>query len=541
MSCGCRKPERTPLWTPIPPFVAGTLYEADGSGRPSHYPLPGENMDCYMKRAPENGKDDAREKVPNLIDNTSITADKNGNVDTQFKLSPNSDKQAETWRMWTDGQPGSPPGLDFNTATGELKGQVPEGDRNKNYKVEAKAFDSDGNLIDSRQYNFYPKSPSKGDDIQFVWPMSPKGRVTSGFGPRRSPTQGASSAHKGVDISLPGDERGDIVAAADGVVTRAGPASGFGNAVFIEHRDSSGKVVATTVYGHMNEMYVKPGQKVSAGQKIAKEGNAGVGTGAHLHFELHKGKWGNPVDPLPYINGQHEIEGEDPMEVEDSVMVAGESETGPCPDELPSQYGAPAGDEQNDPSDNRTGGQGSDQSATEPPEIPRSSNPSKAEVQDEIQRALDEDPSLTAEDKKHLMFVAGIESGYKADAKNPNSSARGVYQMLDKTADSYYAKIGYPNPTDAQRNDPYLATKAQIEFYKSEQKKYWNEFVDSGRTQIAGKPLPANLAGPNGRYANLTQGEFTYGLIHHDGVGNAVRGRDMQGVDYYRRRVRALT
>lgn len=541
MSCGCRKPERTPLWTPIPPFVAGTLYEADSEGRPSHYPLPGENMDCYMKRAPENGKDDAREKIPNLIDNTAIVADKNGNVDAQFKLTPNSTKQAETWRIWTDGQPGIPQSWEDNgvtfTSDGKLKGQIPESARNKNYKVEAKAFDGDGNLIDSRQYNMYPKSPSKGDDVQFVWPMLPKGRVTSGFGPRRSPTQGASSAHKGVDISLPGDERGDIVAAADGVVTRAGPASGFGNAVFIEHRDSSGKVVATTVYGHMNEMYVKPGQKVSAGQKIAKEGNAGVGTGAHLHFELHKGKWGNPVDPLPYINGQHDIEGEPPMEVEDSVMVAKESDTGGCENQLPSQYGTTQPDSISDtPSSAVTGGQGSDQSGSEPSSVPTSSDPSKAAVQSEIQRALDEDPTLTAEDKKHLMFVAGIESGYKADAKNPNSSARGVYQMLDKTADSYYAKIGYPNPTDAQRNDPYLATKAQIEFYKREQKAYYNEFKTQGT--IAGKQLDPAVAA---RYQNLTQGEFTYGLIHHDGVGNAARGRDMQGVDYYRRRVRALT
>lgn len=536
MSCGCRKPDRTPLWTPIPPFKAGTAEDA-GDGRPSHYPTPGENMDCFMKRAPENGKDDARKKIPNLIDNTSITADKNGNVDTQLKLTPES-KPVDTWRMWTDGQPGSPPGLDFNTTTGELKGQVPEGGRNKNYKVETKAFDSDGNLIDSRQYNFYPKSPNKGEDVKFVWPMSPKGRVTSGFGPRTSPTAGASSAHKGIDISLPGDARGDIVAAADGVVTRAGPASGFGNAVFIEHRDSSGKVVATTVYGHMNEMYVKPGQKVSAGQKIAKEGNAGVGTGAHLHFELHKGKWGNPVDPLPYINGQHEIEGEDPIEVEDSVMVAGESETGQCSPEIPGQYGTTQpNSSSNTPSSEVNGGQGSNQSGSEPPNIPRGSDPSKAAVQNEIQRALDEDPTLTAEDKKHLMFVAAIESGYKADAKNPNSSARGVYQMLDKTANSYYSKIGIPNPTEAQRNDPYLATKAQIEFYKGEQKRYWNEFVDSGKTRIAGKQLDPAVAA---RYKNLTQGEFTYGLIHHDGVGNAVRGRDMQGVDYYRRRVRAL-
>jgi murein DD-endopeptidase MepM/ murein hydrolase activator NlpD len=521
MSCGCRKPDRTPLWTPVPSFTAGTVDVGDG--RPSHYPLPGENMDCFMQRVPENGKDDAREKIPNLIDNASIVSDKNGNVEMTFKLTPNSDAAA-TWRIWTDGMADvRPPGLTFNNATGRLDGQVTEAGRNKNYAVEIKVFRDDTTLIDSREYNFYPKAPLKGDDVQFVWPMVPKGRVTSGFGPRTSPTRGASRGHKGVDISLPpGQGLGDIVAAADGIVTRAGPASGFGNAIFIEHRDASGKLVATTVYGHMNQMYVRPGQLVSAGQKIAKEGNAGVGTAAHLHFEIHKGKWGNPVDPLPYINGLHEIEGDEIVETRNSVMVAGEQSTGPCEGELPSQYG---------------GGQGSDQSATEPPEIPRSSDPSKATVQDEIQRALDEDPSLTDEDKKHLMFVAGIESGYKADAKNPQSSARGVYQMLDKTADAYYSKIGYPNPTEAQRNDPYLATKAQIEFYKGEQKRYWNEFQDSGGTRLAGRQLDPAVAA---RYQNLTQGEFTYGLIHHDGVGNAVRGKDMQGVDYYRRRVRAM-
>jgi murein DD-endopeptidase MepM/ murein hydrolase activator NlpD len=533
MSCGCRKPQRTPLWTPIPPFrVSTSAYGA----QPSHYPLPGENIDCFAKRAPENGKDDAREKISNLIENTAIVVDKNGNVDTTFKLTPNSDKVVASWRIWTDDQPGTgPTGLNFNTTTGQLSGQVPESARNKNYKVEVKAFDSNGDLIDSRQYNMYPKLPAKGEDIQFVWPLVPKGVVTSGFGPRKSPTPGASSIHKGVDIAIPGGSLGDIVAAADGVVLRAGPASGYGNAVFIEHRDANGNVVATTVYGHMSEIYVTAGQTVSSGQKIAKEGSVGVGTGPHLHFELHKGKLGNPVDPLPYINGVHEIEGEDPIVVKDSVMVAGEQNTGPCGGELPSQFGAPRINEDAEPSSKRLGGQASNQSSTEPRSIPMSSNASKAEVQRQIQRALDEDPSLTPEDKKYLMFVAGIESNYKADAKNPYSSARGVYQMLDKTANTYYAKIGYPNPTEEQRNDPYLATKAQIEFYKSEQKPYYDEFRTRGT--IAGKQLDPAVAA---RYQNLTQGEFTYGLIHHDGVGNAIQGRDMQGVDYYRRSIRAI-
>lgn len=504
--------------------------------------------------------DNTAEKPADKVDNTSLTSDLDGNVNTQFKLTPGSQQQVSEWTMWTDGQAGAPPGLSFDQSSGQLTGQVQANAANKNYKVEAKAFDSSGNLIDSREYNFYPKtSDTKGDAVKFVYPYENSagngGRVTSGFGPRKQPTAGASSVHKGIDIassSAGGKGKGNVLSAADGTVVYAGPAKGYGNKVVIEHRDAQGNVAATTVYGHMESdgIYVKPGQKVAAGQKIAKEGNAGASTGSHLHFEMHKGKLGNPVDPIPYLNGEMDVAQQnlpgqnsepDPnsfqrVSNQNTGMTAGESQAaGDCPDEIPGQFGSSQPNRSNDsPSSQVTGAQGTDQSATEPSEIPRSTDPTKAQTQDAIQRALDEDPTLTAEDKKHLMFVAKIESGFDADAKNPNSSARGVYQMLDKTANKYYGEIGVA-PTTANRNDPYLATKAQIEFYKQEQKPYWNEFQNSGGTRIAGQTLsPATQS----RYANLTQGEFTYGLIHHDGVGNAVRGRDMQGVDYYRSRVR---
>jgi hypothetical protein len=158
-------------------------------------------------------------------------------------------------------------------------------------------------------------------------------------------------------------------------------------------------------------------------------------------------------------------------------------------------------------------------------------NPSTAEVQQKIQQALDES-GLAEDDKKLLMFMAKIESGFKADAKNPNSSALGIFQMLDKTAEANFAKIGVP-ATSKNRNDPYLATKAQIEFYKSEQKKYYDEFQSTGK--IAGKTLPPEL---QSKYAGLSKGEFIYGLIHHDGVGNAVKGNDLQGLGYYRKKTR---
>ena len=520
MSCGCKKPDRTNLWTPIPEFHQPTEI------------LPGENIDCYSKRAGTKGKNDVAQQIENKVENTSLTTDLNRKIDEQLKVTPTSTRTPTNWDVTVNGQPIANvlPELSVNPATGKITGTVSEANAGKNFKVKAAASDGDGE-IDSREFNLFAKDSSKEDTIKFVNPL-PGGKVTCKFGPRMPPAAGASSMHQGVDFA----GAKEIVSAADGTVVKAGPASGFGNWVVIEHRNAKNDLVATTVYGHMNTMYVKVGQKVAAGQAIAPVGNAGIGTGAHLHFEMHKGKWKNPVDPMPYINGQMDvaqdnIPGQNGQPKPDSFipvnntnrgMTAAESDSAndDCPPALANQSGS--GGTQAGPA----------QGAPEPPSVPVSTSPSKAATQAKIQQALDEDPSLTEADKKHLMFVAKIESDFKADAKNPNSSARGAYQMLDKTAVSYYGKIGIP-ATEANRNDPYYATKAQIEFYKREQKPYYQEFQNSGT--IAGKTPPPDAAA---RYSTMTQGEFTYGLIHHDGVGNAAAGKDLQGVDYYRKKIR---
>ena len=523
MACDCKKVEKAKLWTPIPEFKKPTEC------------CKGENIDCYSKRAGSNGKDDAGEKVKNTINNTSLTSDVKGNVNEQFKLTPGSDKNAVTWRISCNGKPGLPDGmgLNFNTSTGALTGKVDDKFANKQYKISVRAYSESSDEIDSREFNFYPKTPAAKDEVtKFVWPLSPKGTVTSTFGPRNRPLPTASSVHKGIDIANPRNKPGTILAAADGTVVKSGPASGFGNAIYIEHRDSKNNLVATTVYGHWDSSYVKVGQKVSAGQKIAKEGNAGVSTGNHLHFELHKGGLGNPVDPMGYLNGKvlvAENNNNDgtpkqdsfkEIEKKDQGMASGEAkaaEKDDCPPSPPNQAGDP----------------GQPTGKAEPTEMPTS--PNNKESQAEIQKALNEDSTLTDADKKLLTLMAKLESDFKPDAKNPTSSARGAFQMLDKTADKYYKKIGV-QPTTENRNDPYLATKAQIQFYKDEQLKYWNEFNNSkatGKPTLAGKRLSPQLAE---KYSTLSKGEFIYGLIHHDGVGNAVKGKDMQGVDYFRRK-----
>jgi murein DD-endopeptidase MepM/ murein hydrolase activator NlpD len=114
-------------------------------------------------------------------------------------------------------------------------------------------------------------------------------RLTSGFGARWG------TFHHGIDLAAP--MHTPEYAAADGVVLRAGSASGFGLAVYILHE--SGDV---TVYGHMDEILVSPGDYVDAGDTIALLGNRGQSTGPHLHFEVHQGgEGGTKIDPVGWL------------------------------------------------------------------------------------------------------------------------------------------------------------------------------------------------------------------------------------------------
>ena len=113
-------------------------------------------------------------------------------------------------------------------------------------------------------------------------------RVTSAFGMRHDPFDGHLTRHAGVDLAA--EEGADIRAAAGGVVLRAGARGGYGDAVEIDHGGG-----VTTLYAHASELLVREGEEVAPGQPIARVGQTGRATGAHLHFELRKG--GRPVDP----------------------------------------------------------------------------------------------------------------------------------------------------------------------------------------------------------------------------------------------------
>jgi murein DD-endopeptidase MepM/ murein hydrolase activator NlpD len=132
----------------------------------------------------------------------------------------------------------------------------------------------------------------------------PNGRFTSGFGMRRHPILGYSRMHTGVDWAAP---RGTpIIASGNGVVEKAGWASGYGNQTLIRH--ANGYV---TSYNHQSGIAkgIVPGAKVKQGQVIGFVGSTGSSTGSHLHYELIVN--GTKVDAMKVrLPGGKALEGE---------------------------------------------------------------------------------------------------------------------------------------------------------------------------------------------------------------------------------------
>lgn len=126
----------------------------------------------------------------------------------------------------------------------------------------------------------------------FTWPVPGYYGITSYFGNRTSPTAGASSAHRGIDIAC--DSGVAIVAASAGTVIVADYNYAEGNYVCIDH---GGGVV--TLYMHNSSLLVSVGETVVAGQQIAAAGSTGISTGPHCHFGVRVD--GNYVDPLAYL------------------------------------------------------------------------------------------------------------------------------------------------------------------------------------------------------------------------------------------------
>ena len=130
-------------------------------------------------------------------------------------------------------------------------------------------------------------------NIKFIWPCPSSSRVTSPFGGRSSPTEGASSNHQGMDIGAASGS--NIIAAAAGEVIISTYSYSAGNYIMINH---GGGVY--TVYMHCSQLIASKGDKVTQGQVIAKVGSTGYSTRPHLHFGIRVN--GSYVNPANYVS-----------------------------------------------------------------------------------------------------------------------------------------------------------------------------------------------------------------------------------------------
>lgn len=117
--------------------------------------------------------------------------------------------------------------------------------------------------------------------------------ITSPFGTRIHPIFGNTKMHNGVDLEA---NYVLVYSVLDGIVTEAGwDDNGGGNYIKVLHSNRF-----ETSYLHLSEMYYKVGEKVKAGYIIAKSGNSGNSTGAHLHFAVKE--FGRYINPIQFLN-----------------------------------------------------------------------------------------------------------------------------------------------------------------------------------------------------------------------------------------------
>lgn len=132
-----------------------------------------------------------------------------------------------------------------------------------------------------------------GESMRRAYLTSPVefSRISSGFKMRFHPILQKWRAHLGTDFAAPTGTA--VRTVGDGVVDFAGVQNGYGNVIYVKHRNQH-----VTVYAHLSRIDVKKGQSIEQGQKIGAVGATGWATGPHLHFEFR-------------VNGQHQ----DPMTI----------------------------------------------------------------------------------------------------------------------------------------------------------------------------------------------------------------------------------
>lgn len=150
--------------------------------------------------------------------------------------------------------------------------------------------------VDSKTHKIQIRDPKTGAvakeiNADVTWPVT--GVITLEFGESDLPYQ---PSHTGIDIANPNGKIGDPVTPfMDGTVIYAGEIFwGYGKHIIIDHGNN-----ITSLYGHLDKIYVYKGQKVKRGEIIGREGQTGWATGPHVHFEIDI--YGIPVNPRTFL------------------------------------------------------------------------------------------------------------------------------------------------------------------------------------------------------------------------------------------------
>lgn len=128
---------------------------------------------------------------------------------------------------------------------------------------------------------------------RFFWPVQ-GGTVFREFGEHKDPRYGITFYNPGIDIACPVGTA--VFAAGDGVVILASTIRGYGKTIIIDHGND-----VITVYAHLGEIRVKPGEEVRGGQTIALSGDSGLADRPMVHFEVRVGTSAREENPLLWL------------------------------------------------------------------------------------------------------------------------------------------------------------------------------------------------------------------------------------------------
>lgn len=133
-------------------------------------------------------------------------------------------------------------------------------------------------------YNLTTRPPSQlsNGNVSLLFPLSLPSAITSAFGWRVHPVLGSARFHAGTDLGAP--QGTPVLAALDGKVEIADFVGGYGLTIVLQHT----KGTEQTLYAHLSEIFVQPGDTIKQGEAIGRVGSTGLSTGPHLHFEFRK-------------------------------------------------------------------------------------------------------------------------------------------------------------------------------------------------------------------------------------------------------------